>query len=427
MKKSSPLPPTSDLLKIESLRKTIKSLPSLDRIKANEIIARALGEQEQSQQPTTTTTTTSTSTDQLLPWIEVEDLSPQDVQQRIELTAKTCIERIMSDQGYHLEIPSRASSNTVYIPEVDRIVLKRGNKTIRDFGKNEREVRKLAVTTRALELVHKVLGKGIHVTKRDLFYTDVKLFKAQDESDAVLDDLACMLGCTRNALNVVASEKGVVVGRLRFREDGDEIDCTRMGVGGKAIPPFIEKITHIESDAKFILLVEKDAAFMRLAEDRFYQTWPCIILTAKGQPDVATRIFLKRLQEKLAIPVLGLVDSDPYGLKILSVYLSGSKAMSYDSASLTTSNIKWLGVRPSDLRKYNIPEQCLLPMSAADIAMGEKLLQEDFVQKNPLWCKELEMMLKTKQKAEIQALSSFGFQYLSQVFLPQKLAAGDWI
>ena len=37
-------------------------------------------------------------------------------------------------------------------------------------------------------------GKGIHVTKRDLFYTDVKLFKQQTESDDVLDDVACMVG-----------------------------------------------------------------------------------------------------------------------------------------------------------------------------------------------------------------------------------------
>lgn len=79
-----------------------------------------------------------------------------------------------------------------------------------------------------------------------------------------------MLGCTRSSLHVVASEKGVVVGRLRFREDGDLIDCSRMGVGGKAIPPHIQKVSDMESDAKFILLVEKDAAFMRLAEDRFY-------------------------------------------------------------------------------------------------------------------------------------------------------------
>ncbi len=49
------------------------------------------------------------------------------------------------------------------------------------------------------------------------------------------------------------------------------------------------QVDSIQSDALFILLVEKDAAFMRLAEDRFYNTYPCIILTAKGQPDVASR------------------------------------------------------------------------------------------------------------------------------------------
>ena len=48
-------------------------------------------------------------------------------------------------------------------------------------------------------------------------------------------------------------------------------------------------MSDIQSDALFIMLVEKDAAFMRLAEDRFYNTYPCIILTAKGQPDVASR------------------------------------------------------------------------------------------------------------------------------------------
>ena len=52
---------------------------------------------------------------------------------------------------------------------------------------------------------------------------------------------------------------------------------------------FSQQVSAVESDALFILLVEKDAAFMRLAEDRFYQTYPCIILTAKGQPDVASR------------------------------------------------------------------------------------------------------------------------------------------
>ncbi len=52
------------------------------------------------------------------------------------------------------------------------------------------------------------------------------------------------------------------------------------------------QVSDLQSDALFILLVEKDAAFMRLAEDRFYNTYPCIILTAKGQPDVASRSML---------------------------------------------------------------------------------------------------------------------------------------
>ena len=52
-------------------------------------------------------------------------------------------------------------------------------------------------------------------------------------------------------------------------------------------------------------------------------SYPCIIMTAKGQPDVASRLFLRKLRDTLRIPVLALVDSDPYGLKILSVYMKG--------------------------------------------------------------------------------------------------------
>ena len=87
-------------------------------------------------------------------------------------------------------------------------------------------------------------------------------------------------------------------------------------------------VTDIRSDAQFILVVEKDAAFMRLAEDRFYNSYPCIIITGKGQPDVATRLFLKRVSESLNIPVLGLVDADPSGLKIISVYMQGASLCS---------------------------------------------------------------------------------------------------
>jgi meiotic recombination protein SPO11 len=356
---------------------------------------------------------------------EVVDKGPDAILDEIEATVMKVAASILEGNGFHFDVPNRSKGNQMYVPELDRIVLKES------FSKREfsavSQCRKTTITMRILGLIHQLCTKQIHVTKRDLFYTDVKLFEDQAQSDAILDDLACMLCCTRSSLHVVASEKGVVVGRLQFREDGDPIDCTRMGVGGKAIPPNVDKVDSIRSDALFILLVEKDAAFMRLAEDRFYNTYPCIILTAKGTPDVATRLFLKKLKTTLKIPVLALVDSDPYGLKILSVYMKGSMNMSYDSSNLTTPDIKWLGVRPSDLDRLNIPQQCRLEMSDEDIKTGKKLLEEDFVKANPDWVAELELMLKTKEKAEIQALSSFGFQYLSHVYLPMKLQEGDWI
>ncbi|KAM0953250.1 putative DNA topoisomerase (ATP-hydrolyzing) [Dioscorea sansibarensis] len=359
------------------------------------------------------------------PCREVSDLDSSSVLLAIERAALAAARSILSGNGFSFSIPSRSSSNQLYLPELDRIVLK--DKTSSRPFASLSTVRKATITARVLSLVHAILLDGIHVTKRDLFYTDVKLFSDQTQSDAVLDDVSCMLGCTRSSLHVVASEKGVVVGRLVFSDDGDRIDCTRMGTGGKAIPPNIDRVSDLESDALFILLVEKDAAFMRLAEDRFYNRFPCIIVTAKGQPDVATRLFLKKMKTELKLPVLALVDSDPYGLKILSVYMCGSKNMSYDSSNLTTPDIKWLGIRPSDLDKYRVPEQCRLPMTDQDVKVGKDLLEEDFVKRNEGWVRELEMMVRTRQKAEIQALSSFGFQYLTEVYLPLKIQQQDWL
>ena len=356
---------------------------------------------------------------------EVVDKNTQSVLADIERVVLGAAKSILEGNGLGFHVPSRSSNNQQYIQELDRIVLK-DSESLRKFG-NRGEVRKVAIMSKLMQLVYELCSKDITATKRDLFYSDVKLFKKQLDSDAALEDVTCMLGCTRCSLHVVASEKGLVVGRLRYREAGDLIDCTRMGVGGKAIPSNIQKCTEFVSDAEFILLVEKDAAFQRLAEDRFYNRFPCIIITGKGQPDVATRQFLRKMHQDLKLPVLALVDADPYGLNILSVYTRGSKNMSFDSSNLTTPGIKWLGVRPSDLDRFKLPNQCRLDMTEHDIKLGNQLLNEDFIKSNPEWVKELKVMLKSKEKAEIQALSSFGFQFLTETYLPLKLQRKDWI
>ena len=49
--------------------------------------------------------------------------------------------------------------------------------------------------------------------------------------------------------------------------------------------------------------------------------------------------------------------------------------MSYDSNNLTTPDIKWLGVRPSDLDRFNVPEQCRLPMTDEDVKLGKRMVR----------------------------------------------------
>lgn len=61
-----------------------------------------------------------------------------------------------------------------------------------------------------------------------------------------------------------------------------------------------------------------------------------------------------------------------------------------------------LQVRPSDLDRYKLPAQCRLQLTEHDRKMGEELLQEAFVQRHPEWVKELQIMLKSGEKAEIQ-------------------------
>ena len=56
------------------------------------------------------------------------------------------------------------------------------------------------------------------------------------------------------------------------------------------------------------------AIFQRLVEDGFCNLAPSIIVTAKGMPDLSTRVFLRQLHNAFPqLPVLGLVDWNPSG------------------------------------------------------------------------------------------------------------------
>lgn len=357
--------------------------------------------------------------------IKIDDLTTKETLSRLYKLVDDVIKKIKTTGRPSIFLPSRTSANIIWDEENDLLLL--GKQIMEKQFHTLTSVVDITRLMRVLEKVNELLVKDLHATKREIFYSDVKLFTEQKNSDKSIEDVASMLYTTRNATHVVASAKGSCIGRLRIRDKNDIIDLEGLGSGGWTISPMLDNIEILESDAEFILVLEKDAAMIRLSEDRFWRKYPCIILTAKGAADMATRMFLKRLNKDLNLPVFSLVDSDPYGHYIHSVYLRGSKRLSYESPFLATPNIKLLGVLTRDLDKYKIPNDCRIPMNKTDLKRTKEMLEEDFVKKNKAWEADLQLALKMKIKAEIQALSSHGFEFLTDKYLPEKLTTGDWI
>ncbi|MHA1614325.1 MAG: helix-hairpin-helix domain-containing protein [Candidatus Thorarchaeota archaeon] len=363
--------------------------------------------------------------DQQLETVEVVSLGADDTLDRLVENALEILQETMTTGRPAFEIPSRSGDNIVWDEVRDLLLL--GMRTISRPYHSLASVVDATRTARVMEIIFNLLKANLHATKREVFYSDVNLFRDQKYSDKIVEDVSSMLKTTRDSVHVVASARGSAMGRVTIRDGGDLIDLTKMGTGGWAVTPFLDQLEIVESDAEFIIMSEKDAAVMRLAEAKYWNRYPCIVLTGKGSGDIATRAFLKMLVKELEIPAFALVDSDPYGHYIYSVFLRGSKRLSYESPFIATPDLKLLGVLSRDLDEYKIPKAVRIPMQPTDIKRVKDMLKEPFVQKNKEWVTDLKLMLQLKEKAEIQAFAAHSFQYLTDEYLPRKLESGDWI
>ena len=335
-----------------------------------------------------------------------------------------------------LEIPTRTRSNTLWNKK--RGILEMGD------AKSERQLFNL---NQAKQFMQTMLHSGsikelIEAEKtlslRGMFYKGLhtiqgtrgeKTFAAQDESDAVLEDLEVALAALREELHIYAKKRGTMVGNITIIDSGDEIDCRRMGSGGYAIPSITEPdvIQFKKCEAKFVLHVEKDTVWGRFNEDRFWEKHNCILTEGSGQPPRGVRRLLRRLHEELGLPIYCLLDCDPWGHYIYSVIKQGSISLAFESERLAIPGAKFIGVRAKDYKECQLSDDVQIELNKNDIKRANEIAAYPWFKDHKPWQREIAAMLKNGFKMEVESLITKNISYVTEEYVPMRLKAKDWL
>lgn len=347
--------------------------------------------------------------------------------------AKALAERMLSDLEKSkrpvLEAVKTSLDNSFYNPKVG--FLTPGDKRVRT-ELNVSSVQKLARVVFMLEILLRNLEIGSVNTKRELYYIckgmirgDKHLrpldFEEQDESDAIIDFIGDMLQVYREELNCFANDRGgqtysqqLVV--TETMSDGDKavIDLSTLGTA-----PFQPKNKpqslklKVKKKVDFVLVVESEGTANTLQTMGFTKRNNCILIGAQGVPSNAVRGWCKLIEEDLDVPMYFFGDLDAYTLQnIYRTLKAGSAASLIRNAHFSAPNVRFLGVLPDDVKKYNLPFYKVKESDAAEARALKKA--KDALENDPFFLDKknkgladiLKWLLKEKIRCEQQSLFS---------------------
>jgi DNA topoisomerase VI subunit A len=354
--------------------------------------------------------------------------------QKIEKLAESVMRTVKGGKNPFVEIPIRSLANVRFDPR-KRIVQLAGQKQKRYFF-NVSMAKKFMQTFLVSDACKELVESGKTTSIRDLYYitkhtigdTRQNTFEEQDESDPIIEDLEVALDALREELHLFASRKGSMVGPVTIRDSGDTIDLRRMGSGGWAVPSIVEEnvIQFVRHEARYVLLIEKDAVWTRFNEDKFWKREKCVILQGGGQPPRGVRRLVQRLHRELKLPVYVLVDNDPWGFYIYSVMKQGSINLAYESMRMAVPDARFVGLSSFDKQKYRLPANVAIKMDDGDVSRAKQMMAYPWF-KDERWQREIQEMVKSGEKYELEALSRRGISFITEEYLPRKLREKDWL
>jgi DNA topoisomerase-6 subunit A len=334
-----------------------------------------------------------------------------------------------------IDIPTRTKSNTIWDKKVG--ILRMGDGKAQRELFNLNQAKQFMQTMLHASTIKDLLDANKTSSLRGVFYkakhtvagTKENTFDTQDESDPILEDLEVTLGALREELHVFAENRGSMVGNITLVDKGDEIDCRRMGSGGYALPSIVEPdiIQFKKCEAKFVLHVEKGTVWNRFNEDRFWEKNNCILTHGAGQPPRGCRRLLQRLNQELKLPIICLLDCDPWGHYIYSVIKQGSISLAFESSRLAIPDARFLGLRAKDYRQCDLPEAVQITLTDTDIKRANEIRAYPWFETNKAWQREIQAMLDNGFKMEVEAMITKDISYVSETYVPERIAEEDWL
>jgi DNA topoisomerase VI subunit A len=333
------------------------------------------------------------------------------------------------------EIPVRTKSNTTWSKK-QRILQMGDAKSERELF-NLNQAKQFMQTMLHASTIKKLIDEGKTSSLRGVFYiakhtvagTKENTFDKQEESDPILEDLEVSLGALREELHIFAENRGAMVGNITLLDKGDEINCRRMGSGGYALPSIVEPdvIEFKKCEADFVLHVEKGTVWNRFNEDRFWEKNNCILTHGAGQPPRGCRRLLQRLNHELKLPIICVLDCDPWGHYIYSVIKQGSISLAFESSRLAIPDAKFLGVRAKDFKACGLSDAVKIDLETTDVKRANEILAYPWFAEHKGWQKEIQLMLDNNFKMEVEAMLNKDISYVTETYVPERLKAKDWL
>ncbi|MBJ80091.1 MAG: DNA topoisomerase VI [Myxococcales bacterium] len=339
---------------------------------------------------------------------------------------------IQKNKKPDLSLPVRSLSNVKYDQRKGYFEIGKSTK-VRTLTVNT--VKTFAQSLKMMALSKELITQNDFATKRDAYYQSKNWqeakFDEQVESDTVMDDIEALFASqnlTREELRFVPQEHGGAVAGDLVVIDQDldtgktiEIDCTKFGSGAYSVPSWVEHL-QFKTKAKFILAIETHGMFQRLQSHNFWRKSKSILVSMSGVPSRACRRFIRRLSEECKLPVYAFTDCDPYGISnIYRTLKVGSGNAAHINRFFCVPNAKFLGMTPQDIIDWKLKD-ATHKLSDIDIKRAKDALKNDpFFQSHKPWSKALEQMIKMGVRAEQQALSKHGLNFVIEEYLPKKL------